>query len=169
VRRKGNGKKGIADQAGVNSTVIVRGRGRLFPIGVTERGQEIVSNWRAVRGLRIPRSSYGFFFLSLSLFLCFFLSHRAVSSRTCRVDPGIVVQIQQKPKSPSPPVLYLSLLPNLANPLEIATCGREAAQLIYVVSEALTRKREKARPLVSHCIPPALRIRARVRHCHNLE
>lgn len=74
-----------------------------------------------------------------------------VSSRTCRTDPSIVVQIQQKPKSPSPP--RFSLLPNLANPLEIATCGREAVQLIYVASEALTRKRELAGRSSPRCIP----------------
>lgn len=65
-RRESGEKKGSPIKRGVNSTVIVHGRGRLFPIGVTERGQEIVSNWRAVRGLKIPRSSRGFLFLSLS-------------------------------------------------------------------------------------------------------
>lgn len=121
---------------------MVRGRGRLFPIGVTERGQEIVLNWRAVHGLRIPRSSHGFLFLSLPLLLSLApsgkFSHMPRWSGHCCANPT------KTEVSPSPLVPCSSLLSNLANPLEIATCGREAAQLIYVVSKAFTGKREFA-------------------------
>lgn len=112
VRKKGS----PITQGGHNRTVTPRARvcRRLFPVDVTERGQEIVSNWRAVQGIKDP-SKLSWLFLSStsslipslppSLFTTtplypLFLSRRAVSSRTCRADPGIVVQIQQKPTLP---------------------------------------------------------------------
>lgn len=147
-------KKGVADKPGVNPTVI--SCGRLLPIDVTERGSEIVSNWRAVQGLRIPRSS-----LVALLFLSLSVSRQAVSSRTCRTDPGIVVQIQQKPRPPTSLCPFCLISRTYLRSQHAA--AREAAQLIYVVSEAFTRERKRA---AAHLL---LRIRTRVRHCHNLE
>lgn len=130
-------KKGVADKVGVNPTVI--SRGRLFPIDVTERGQEIVSNWRAVQGLRIPRSSRGSL-LSLSF------SRQAVSSRTCHSDPGIVVQIQQKPRLPSSVCPFCLISRTHLRSQHAA--AHEAAQLIYVASKALTREKERKSELL---------------------
>lgn len=86
-------------------------------------------------------SSPSLFPISLSSLFLFLspggkFSHMPRRSKHCCANPT---------KTGAP--LCLSLLPNLTNPLEIATCGREAAQLIYVASEALTWKREATGPL----------------------